>query len=151
MNFSMKRNFYLRHPKQNNMKPAFFSAVILFLFMHIQAFSQQPPATVLDGKQYKIDLMKDGKLDSKETLVFENGMMDALECHQYGFSATRNNVKQAGDLITFMVISKSEKEGTMNWQGKVTGENIEGSVSWVKQGQATINYTFKGTEVKSQK
>ncbi|MFI5135791.1 MAG: hypothetical protein ACHQD9_08060 [Chitinophagales bacterium] len=120
------------------------------LLLSTRGFSQAPQ-TVMDGKQYKIDLMKDGKFDSKETLVFDKGMMDPIDCHQYGFSATRNNVKQAGDLITFMVICKSEKEGTMNWQGKVTGENVEGSVSWVKEGQATINYTFKGQEVKPEK
>jgi hypothetical protein len=107
---------------------------------------------LLDGKKFSIQMMKGGALDSKETIVFDQGMMDPLDCHQYGFTAAKYEVKNSGGMYTWHVITKSDKEGTMSWQGKITGDNIEGNVSWTKEGQAPINYTFKGTTaVKSDK
>lgn len=120
------------------------------LFLASRSFSQmvQNP---LDGKTFAIELSLNGKVDSKETLVFDKGMMDPLDCHQWGFSASACQAKQSGSMYTFRVISKSEKEGTMAWEGKVTGNSIEGTVVWTKTGQDNINYTFNGKEIKATK
>ena len=104
---------------------------------------------ILDGKKFSIQLMQGDKPDAKEAIVFDNGMMDPLDCHQYGFTATAYQAKNSGNMLTWVCITKSEKEGTMAWQGKITGDQIDGSVSWSKAGQATINYTFKGTAIKA--
>ena len=125
----------------------FFSILTAFT---TQAFSQQMQAA-LDGKQYKIELMKDGTLDSKETLVFDQGTMDPLNCHQWGFTTSKYEAKNSGALSTFHVTCKSDKEGTMTWQGKVTGQEIEGTVVWDKTGQNAIRYTFKGKEAVPEK
>jgi len=116
--------------------------VVIALFGCIASYAQQ---SGLDGRQFKILLATTGTADTKETLVFDNGMMDPLDCHQWGFTATAYQAKNAAGMSTFRVICKTEKEGTMSWEGKVTGDTIEGSVSWKKEGQAPIYYTFKGT------
>lgn len=110
--------------------------------------SAQSSQGVLDGRTFAIELFTGDKLDSKETLVFDKGLMDPLDCHQYGFTASVCQAKKSGDLFTFRVVCKSEKEGTMAWQGKVTGANIEGTVVWSKASQSDINYTFSGKEIK---
>lgn len=128
---------------------SFITAGLLLLVMAVHA---QQTQNLLDGKKFSIELMKDGTLDSKETLVFDQGMMDPLNCHQYGFIAAKYEGKNSAGMFTWRCVSKSDKEGTMAWQGKITGDKIEGNVSWTKEGQAPINYTFKGTTaVKSDK
>jgi hypothetical protein len=115
------------------------------LLLFVIAVHAQQTQNILDGKKFTIELMKGATLDSKETIVFDNGMMDPLDCHQYGFTAAKYEGKNSGGMYTWRVVSKSDKEGTMAWQGKITGDKIGGSVSWTKEGQAAINYTFKGT------
>lgn len=123
-------------------------AGLLFVAVAVRA---QQAQSMLDGKKFSIELMKGGTLDSKETIVFDKGMMDPLDCHQYGFTAAQYQAKNSGTTYTWRAISKSDKEGTMAWQGTITGDKIEGKVSWTKEGQAAINYTFKGTAIKSEK
>ena len=126
------------------------TAGLLLIAIAVQA---QQTQGLLDGKKFSIQLMKGGTLDSKETIVFDQGMMDPLDCHQYGFTAAKYEGKNSNGMFTWRSVSKSDKEGTMSWQGEITGDKIEGNVSWTKEGQAPINYTFKGTTavVKSDK
>lgn len=116
---------------------------IAMLIISLNVHAQQTQS-ILDGKKFSIEMMKDGALDSKETLVFEKGSMDPLQCHQYGFTAAAYQAKNTAEAYTFKVITKSEKEGTMAWQGKITGDKIVGMVTWTKAGQDAIHYTFKG-------
>ncbi|MCY7409650.1 MAG: hypothetical protein LH473_05200 [Chitinophagales bacterium] len=118
------------------------------LILSFTAIKAQQIVGALDGKSFAIELMKDGKLDSKETLVFEKGMVDPLDCHQYGFTSTAYQAKNAAGMSTWAAYCKSDKEGTMSWQGKVTGDRIEGTVVWSKDGQSRINYTYSGVLIK---
>ena len=129
------------------------SCITVCLLLLAIAVRAQQTQSLPDGKRFSIELMKGGTLDSKETIVFDKGMMDPLDCHQYGFTAAKYEGKNSGEMYTWRAVSKSDKEGTMAWQGKITGDKIEGNVSWTKEGQAPVNYTFKGTTavVKSEK
>ncbi len=120
-------------------------AIILCSFT--TALKAQQVMGALDGKSFTIELMKDGKFDSKETLVFEKGMVDPLDCHQYGFTSATYQAKNAAGLTTWAASCKSDKEGTMSWQGKVTGDRIEGTVVWSKDGQSRVNYTYTGVVI----
>ena len=95
--------------------------------------------------------MKGGTLDSKEIITFDQGMMDPVDCHQWGFTAAKYEAKKSASNSTFHATSKSEKEGTMVWQGKITGEEIEETVVWSKAGQDPIQYTYKGKEAAPEK
>lgn len=127
------------------------SALTVMIVLFVITVHAQQTKNLLDGKKFTIQMMKGGTLDSKETLVFDKGSMDPLECHQYGFTATEYEAKSAAGQYTFRVISKSDKEGTMAWQGKINGDQIDGSVVWTKEGQDPIHYTFKGIADKSEK
>lgn len=122
----------------------------MIVLLTITIHAQQAQG-LLDGKKFTVQLMQGDKMDSKETIVFANGTMDPLDCHQYGFTATSYQAKNTAGMLTWVCITKSDKEGTMAWQGKISGDQIDGSVSWTKPGQAVINYTFKGTIVKDTK
>ena len=143
-------NFYFRSLNVFNMKARTTILLAFLIFTASRSFAQMVQ-NVLDGRTFAIERSVNGKVDSKETLVFDKGMMDPLDCHQWGFTAATCQAKQSGQMATFRVVCKSEKEGTMAWQGKVTGEVIEGSVVWSKEGQDAINYTFTGKEVKAVK
>lgn len=119
--------------------------IFSLLFAGVTFTKAQDVSHALDGRKYAIEIFKDNKLDSKETLVFEKGMMDPLDCHQYGFSATPYQAKNVSGRVTFATYSKSETEGNMGWQGTVSGDKIEGSLVWSKEGQERISYTFLGT------
>ena len=46
----------------------------------------QERQSALDGRKYKIDLMKDGKTESVETLIFNKSMLQTPDCAKYGFT-----------------------------------------------------------------
>jgi len=127
------------------MKSKIFILLSITVLFAAKVFAQDAQGP-LDGKQFKIELFKDGNSDSKETLVFDKGMMDALECHQWGFTAAKYEGKNSSGVSSFHSTAKSEKEGTMVWQGKITADKIEGTVVWSKSGQDPIKYTFQGQQ-----
>ena len=53
----------------------------------------------------------------------------------------------SGD-ASFTATGKSEKEGTAEWSGAVSGDHIEGKLLWKKAGQPDYVYTFAGSEKK---
>ena len=38
----------------------------------------------------------------------------------------------------------SKKEGTKHWHGEVTGDSVEGQITWIRTDGAVLNYTFTG-------
>ena len=126
---------------------------ILFLLLAL-AFAgsytshAQERQSALDGRKYKVDLMKDGKTESVETLIFNKSMLQTPDCAKYGFTEGTAYVKTTQDYYTWSSTLKSDKEGAMAWQGSVKGDNIEGTCIWRKAGQQSTSYTFKGTAIK---
>jgi hypothetical protein len=131
-----------------DMKILFLLSLLLIGSKELFAQELQGP---LDGKQFKIELFVGGKSDSKETLIFDKGMMDPVDCHQWGFAATKYEGKKSAEWSSFHATCKSDKEGTMVWQGKITADKIDGTVVWSKSGQDPITYTFNGKEAAAEK
>lgn len=122
--------------------------ILTFAFAGLQLAHAQDQQSPIDGRKFKIELMKDGKLESTETLIFVNSQLQTPDCAKYGFTEGRAYVKPTNDYFTFGATLNSDKEGAMAWQGSVKGDKIEGTCVWRKGGQGAINYTFKGTEIK---
>ncbi|MBI3258364.1 MAG: hypothetical protein HYZ54_02620 [Ignavibacteriae bacterium] len=100
----------------------------------------------LDGKTFVGELIDNGKRADNCTMSFKNGKFVSKECVKYGFyGGTYTTTTGAGSGIKFEITETSKKEGTMKWQGTVTGTTIEGTCLWTKTGQKDILYTFKGT------
>jgi hypothetical protein len=100
----------------------------------------------LDGKSYQLsswDVNHPEKQDP-DLIVFKNGMMDSEACHQYGFTAAPYKSSYENGVISFSGTISSPAEGIMTIEGKAKENSIEGTMLWKKQGQADIQYGFKG-------
>ncbi len=101
----------------------------------------------LDVKSFSIKINEHGK-DSEATddeLIFKDGTFFSSDCEQYGFSPAKYESKSKDDVTMFKSTLTSEKEGKAEWEGKVKGDNIEGTFIWSKEGQDPIVYTYKGS------
>ncbi len=121
-----------------------FSFFLLIGFGFTHAQDKQSP---LDGKKYKIELIKEGKTESVDTVAFMNSMFQTPTFQQHGFTQGIAYVKPTKDYFTWGSTLKSDKEGVMAWQGSVTGDKIEGTFTWRKSGQISVTYKFTGTEI----
>jgi hypothetical protein len=127
------------------------SLITALMLMFVITVHAQQTQGVLDGKKFNIELKKDGVSDATMTLVFDKSMMDAPQYHSQGFSAATYQAKNASGLQSFRVVCKSDKEGTMTWQGTIKDDQIDGTVVWTKEGGDVVRYTFKGTTDKTNK
>ena len=101
----------------------------------------------LDGRTFSIEVTEYGG-DSQpkdDVLIFKDGNFSSTDCKQYGFDEAIYESATKGGTILFEATTKSEKEGIIEWEGKVTGNNIAGNFMWTKQGQEPIFYTYKGS------
>lgn len=54
--------------------------------------------------------------------------------------------------VTFKATQKSEKEGTLTWNGQVTASGeLTGDLKWSKKGGGEETYTFKGERAQDKK
>ena len=100
----------------------------------------------LDGKTFVVDFSEKGKTEStKDTLVFADGTFRSVGCDQYGFAAAPYTATAEGESVGFTASANSDTEGEMDWTGTVSGDTIEGEVTWAKEGQDPIDYEYTGT------
>jgi len=124
-------------------------AAFLFLLLGCvccTSATQSNPAT-LDGRTFKIESFTGGKSEGTEMMMFKEGKVENDVCTQWGFgSASYTYDAQSG---AFQYTLTSEKEGRMDWEGKLAANAVSGKMVWVKAGQNDIHYTFQGEEVKN--
>lgn len=121
--------------------------VFASMFWFHQSASSQSNQKPLDGRQYQVDLYIKADKDSHQSLIFKDGVMSFSEGAAYGFKPEEYKCKQKNDSTwTFLTISKSAKNGTMTWDGKVINDRIEGTCEWTRLVENPVKYTFKGKE-----
>lgn len=106
----------------------------------------------LDGKVFIADAGEKGKpADEKnDVITFNGGRFHSSTCDQWGFDKGEYKSARSGDVVTFDVETRSEKDGRLVWKGTVRGDEIEGTfVHYRKPGFFTPNPTpvehwFKG-------
>ena len=118
---------------------------MLLILSCMVSFSTAKEKGALDGKTFVGEMMDNGKKTDNCTMSFKDGKFVSKECIKYGFNSGEYTTTTAGSAIKFETTETSKKEGTMKWQGTVTGSTIEGTCLWSKAGQKDILYTFKGT------
>lgn len=101
--------------------------------------------TSLNGKSFAIELWENDKSAGPDTVVFYENTCQSSQCLQYGFAESAYSVKPEGNGIRWVSTVASETEGKIYWNGLITGDKIEGTMAWEKEGQATINYKFSGS------
>lgn len=112
------------------------------------SLTAQAQKVVLDGKTFAGEMGEAGKdKGDEDELVFKDGKFLSVACQEYGFGDAPYTAAVSGDTTTFETETVSAKEGKMKWTGTVTGDKLEGTVMWYKEGQAPVEYWFK-TELK---
>lgn len=123
------------------------SLVLLFVLSIPGALTARSAEGALDGKTFSGMMGETGKKGDEDELVFKDGKFSSVACEKYGFGEAPYTSAVKGDTTTFETETVSEKEGKMKWTGTVTGDKLDGTVVWTKDGQAPIEYWFK-TELK---
>src|SRR5436309_5944482 len=122
------------------------TAIVLLLFAAACFAAGALHSHLLDGKTYVGESSEKGKeAKQKDTLIFKKGTFRSTACDQYGFTAAPYTAKKEGGVITFTADSTSAKEGKNHWEGTITGDSAEATLTWTKEGQAPIEYSFKGS------
>lgn len=101
----------------------------------------------LDGKSFNIKISEYGK-DSDPTddvLIFKDETLLSTECEQYGFGPGTYETARKDGKTLFEATTTSEKEGKIEWEGKIEGDSITGNFMWSKPGQEPILYTYAGS------
>jgi hypothetical protein len=75
---------------------------------------------------------------------FDKGIIDSKTCHQFGFKSAPYIAKLENGVISFYGTISSLSEGTIEIEGKVNGNQIEGTMIWKKNNQSDIKYDYKG-------
>lgn len=132
----------------------YFVFSTLFVFMFAVALSTIGPNTdhaaagdSLDGKTFSVKINEHGK-DGEATddeLIFKDGTFFSTDCEQYGFSSAPYEHRTTDGITLFITSSTSEKEGEVQWEGRVEGGEISGTMIWSKPGQEPVFYKYKGS------
>ncbi|MBA3710124.1 MAG: hypothetical protein H0W83_15040, partial [Planctomycetes bacterium] len=106
-------------------------------FMSVHAADVAAAAT-LDGRSFDVVCKgPDQTKDEKDSLVFTATEGDSTACHQYGFGKGPVTYRAKDGGVEFSFSTKSEKEGTIAWNGIVKGDKVSGKMAWTKDGKTT--------------
>jgi hypothetical protein len=101
----------------------------------------------LDGKTFVAESGEQGKKAEgpKDEITFRDGKMRSSACDAYGFGDGSYTTMNHPGMVMFRARTESPKEGVIEWNGTVRGDDIEGTYVWTKTGQKPITYWMKGT------
>lgn len=96
----------------------------------------------LDGKTFIIEWYDANNPGSKtaDTLIFDQGRVDCMQTHRYGFGAADYSCEKDGDKLTFKTTMTSTQEGSISWTGTVEGDRVSGEFYWPKE-KMTFRFT----------
>lgn len=130
---------------------AFPTLLVLVFAVCLSIIGSNPNFAVaddsLDGKTFSVKITehgKDGEARDDE-IIFKDGTFFSTDCEQYGFGSSPYEHKTTDGATLFITSAKSEKEGEIQWEGKVEGDEISGTMIWSKAGQEPIFYKYKGS------
>jgi hypothetical protein len=136
---------------------------LLFVSFASQAQTQKPKKeklvkdVLMEGKRFVINVSDDSKRNGKpqeDNITFKGGKFKSkLMEEEHGFqgciykviSGDSTNMDQKK--YVFEAIQKLEggdNDETLNWTGNIDGEDIEGTIIWVKKGKTKKEYSYYG-------
>lgn len=134
--------------------PTFIKTIafgVAFACLAPLAWAADAASGVLDGKVF-VGTMHVDTYDKpfEDALHFDQGLFLSEECQRAcDFGQTPYFTRREGDSIAFVVsTSCSDAPHSVQWEGRVTGNKIEGTVIWKSKrfyGTFTRNGTFSGT------
>ncbi len=110
----------------------------------VVAGAKEMKGSPLDGTKWQVTMMAKGEKPMPDTLTFGKGRFDSIACHPYGFGTAAYKAKKVGNDWKFRAVTRSAKEGTMHWKGKVTGGKISGAIVWKNAKGEITKMTYSG-------
>ena len=99
----------------------------------------------LDGKSYEVTLAIAGEQPQKDTLVFDGGKFESTVCTGFGFPQwTEYTASGDPNAIAFHVVTHHPSGGSIDWNGIVRSDSIEGKGARTMNGQTDLG-TFSGS------
>jgi uncharacterized protein YxeA len=134
------------------MKKSFI--LLLISAMPFALLAQAPKKGPLDKKTYTIEITKDGKkkpMDPDE-LKFEAGKVKCKSFVDWGFTkpgeytiTSVDSSDASAKVYSWSATTVNDIKENMNWEGTITGEDIEGTAALVTaKGDTKYSYTFTG-------
>lgn len=107
-------------------------------------------ASPLDGREFEGSTVEKGKTSGAmpEQIRFAKGSFRSLPCDAYGFGDAPYSWHEANGAVEFDAVTRSEKEGEIEWSGQVRGDSLSATLVWKKPGQKTIEYQTTAKEKK---
>ncbi|HZD54717.1 MAG TPA: hypothetical protein VE080_00550 [Candidatus Aquicultoraceae bacterium] len=109
------------------------SAILLLLTLAVaSAIGEEGKASgPLDGKTFVVVTGEKGKQAKEtDTLIFQDGKFRSTACDEFGFGEAPYAAAADGDAVKFTADAKSEKKGTIHWEGTVRGDKIDATYVW---------------------
>jgi hypothetical protein len=95
-------------------------------------------AAALDGRNFDGIVLKCGETSGDaDTLTFRNGRFRSSACDPYGYGDGAYTATRSGETILFEAETESTQYGKLLWKGVVRGPRLDGTMTMVRDGQAT--------------
>jgi hypothetical protein len=92
----------------------------------------------LDGRNFAGIVLKCGETSGDaDTLSFKAGRFRSSACDPYGYGDGAYTATRSGETIAFEAETESPQYGKLLWKGVVRGQRLDGTMTMVRDGQAT--------------
>ena len=114
------------------------SLFVLSLRMAGTAEAGQASRAVLDGRNFGGVVLKCGETSGDaDTLTFKDGRFRSSACDPYGYGDGPYTATRSGEMIAFEAETESAQYGKLLWKGVVRGPRLDGTMTMIRDGQAT--------------
>ena len=114
------------------------SLFVLPLRMAGTAAAAQASSASLDGRNFDGIVLKCGETSGDaDTLSFKAGRFRSSACDPYGYGDGAYTATRSGETIVFEAETESPQYGKLLWKGVVRGPRLDGTMTMVRDGQAT--------------
>jgi hypothetical protein len=102
------------------------------------AAAGQGSRAVLDGRNFGGVVLKCGETSGDaDTLTFKDGRFRSSACDPYGYGDGPYTATRSGETIAFEAETESAQYGKLLWTGVVRGPRLDGTMTMIRDGQAT--------------
>ena len=102
-------------------------------------------ASSLDGRAFDVTLQTPESPALSDTLRFANGKFESTACTTMGFPEWSDYLARRDvDAIAFHVLTKHPSGTTMDWNGNVKGDAVDGTATRTMNGKTDV-LRFKGS------
>jgi len=92
----------------------------------------------LDGRNFDGIVLKRGETSGDaDTLSFKDGRFRSSARDPYGYGDGAYTATRSGDAVLFEAETESAQYGKLLWKGTVRGPRLDGTMTMVRDGQAT--------------